>query len=118
MISVLILGIGLTTVANSYLVALRGVNASANSVGAMNLAKEKLEDLEVSSLKDGLSVSASQGVLKFSDKNYNYVQEISEIAQPQDLAKYLVQACLTLSWREQNIIKNATLSTYLPKQKE
>ena len=33
MVSVLILGFGLTLVANSYIVALRGVNATANDIG-------------------------------------------------------------------------------------
>jgi len=118
MICVLILGVGLASVANSYIVALRGANAAANNIGAMNLAKEKLDALEVSSLKDGLSASVDQGILKFSGKNYDYTQEIFEITQPEDLAKSYVQACLTLSWREQNIIKNATFSTYLSKQKQ
>lgn len=118
MISVLILGVGLASVANSYIVALRGVNATANNIGAIRLAKEKLDALEASSLRDGLPASVDQGALKFLSRNYDYVQEISEIAQPQDLAKFYMQACLTLSWREQNTIKNATFSTYLPKQQK
>jgi len=118
MLSVLILGVGLTAVANSYIVALRGVNATANNIGALNLAKEKLEDLEVLSLTDGLAASIIQGVLKSSNKNYDYKQEIFEITQPKSLAKSLVQACLSLGWQEQQITKDVTLSTYLPKQKE
>ena len=118
MISVLILGVGLTTVANSYIVALRGVNATANDIGALNLAREKLQDLEVLSLKDGIAASITQGVLKTPTKNYDYKQEIFEITQSKDLAKTLVQACLSLSWQEQYVTKNVTLSTYLPKQKE
>jgi len=118
MISVLILGFGLTLVANSYIVALRGVNSTANNVGALSLAREKFDALEVSSLKDGLSASVAQSVLKSCAKNYDYKQEIVEITQPKDLAKSLVQACLSLSWREQNATKNVALSTYLPKQKQ
>ena len=118
MICVLILGVGLTSVANSYIIALRGANASANNIAAIILAKEKLEELEVSSLQDGLSVSVDRGVLKFSSKSYNYAQEIVEVTEPENLARSLVEVCLTLNWREQNIIKNAILSTYLPKQKQ
>lgn len=114
----LILGFGLTLVANSYLVALRGVNSTANNIGALSLAREKLEALEVSSLKDGLSASVTQDILKSSAKNYDYKQEIIEITQPKDLAKFFVQACLSLSWQEQNATKNVTLSTYLPRQKQ
>lgn len=118
MISVLILGFGLALAANSYTVALRGVNAAANNIGALILAREKLDALEVSSLKDGLSASISQGILRSCAKNYDYKQEIIEMAQPEDLAKFLVQACLGLSWQEQNATKNVTFSTYLPRQKQ
>ena len=129
MISVLILGIGLTVVANSYIAALRGVNAAANIIGALNLAREKFEALEISSLKDGLSVSDVGGVLKSPTKNYDYTQVVVEISQPvigsqtttphaEALAKNLLQACLNLSWQERNAAKNVTFSTYLPKQKQ
>jgi len=118
MVSVLILGCGLTLVANAYLVALRGVNATANNIGALNLARENLELLEISSLKDGLSTALTQGVLKFSAKNYDYVQEIANIEQPEVLAEELLKVCLTLSWQEQNVAKNVVFSTYLPKQKQ
>ena len=114
----LILGFGLTLVANSYIVALRGANSATNNIGALRLGREKLEALEVLSLKDGLSASVTQGILKSSAKNYDYKQEIIEMTQPKDLAKSLVQACLSLSWREQNATKNVTFSTYLPRQKQ
>jgi len=117
MVSVLILGFGLTLVANAYLVALRGINATASNIGALSLARENFELLEISSLNNGLSVTTTQGVLKFSDKSYDYVQEITKVGQPEVLAKELLQACLTLSWREQNVAKNVVFSTYLPKQK-
>lgn len=118
MISVLILGLGLTVVINSYVVAARGLNSTANSIAAINLAKEKLNELEISSLKSGLTVSSARGVLGSHRKNYDYLQEVTEIAPTQDLAKYLVQACLSLSWKEQNLTKNVTLSTYLLKEKQ
>ena len=118
MVSVLILGFGLTLVANSYIVALRGVNATANDIGALSLAKESMESLEISSLRDGASTAATQGVLKFSNKSYDYVQEITKIEQPEVLSEELLQACLTLSWREQNVAKNVVFSTYLPKPKQ
>lgn len=120
MVSVLILGVGLTLVANSYLVALRGVNTATNNIEALSLAREKITALEMEGLKDGLSASSSSGVLKSPAKSYNYTQEIINLNQPEELIKYLVQACLAVSWQEQNIEKNVILSTYLPKlqQKE
>ncbi len=114
----LILGVGLTLVANSYLVALKGVNATASNIEALNLAKEKLEALEVLSLKDGLPVSDTREILKTPAKNYDFTQAVVEITQPEVLAKHLVQACLTLNWQEQNSVKNVTISTYLSKQKK
>lgn len=118
MISVLILGFGLTLAANSYIIALRGVNSTANNITALRLAREKLDELEILSLKDGLSACVTQDVLKTPAKNYDYKQEIIEITQPKDLAKILVKACLSLSWQEQNAAKNVTFSTYLPRQKQ
>jgi len=118
MLSVLILGFGLALAANSYLVALRGINSTADNIAALRLAREKLDALEVLSLKDGLSASVTRDILKSSAKNYDYKQEIIEMIQPKDLAKLFVQACLSLSWQEQNTAKNVTLSTYLPKQKQ
>jgi len=116
---VLILGIGLSIVINSYLVALRGVNIAQNNIQAMLLAKEKFDELEFLSLKDkGLSASNSvSDVIKVSGKDYNYSLNITDMTQPEYITKYLVQACLKLSWQEQNATKNATLSTYFPKHK-
>jgi len=119
MLSVLILGLGLVVVANSYLVALRGMNVSQNNVQAMILAKEKIDELEVSSLmQKGLSGFSESATLKSLGKNYNYALDITESTEPEYIAKYLVKACLVFSWQEQNSIKNATLSTYFPKYKE
>jgi len=118
MISVLILGVGLTLVANSYLVALRGINITANNIGALNLAKEKMEALEVLSLKDGLLASTTRESLKTPAKNYDWTQSVVEIIQPEVLAEHLMLACFSLNWQEQNAPKNVTLSTYLLKQKQ
>jgi len=84
MISVAILGFGLTIVANSYIVALKGSNAARNNIRALVLAKEKLEALESSSLNEGLDVAVSEEVLASPAKNYNYLQDIVEIDQPED----------------------------------
>lgn len=118
MISVVILGFGLTLAANSYLVALRAVSSSANNIAALSLAKEKFEELEALSLESPSSVSSSQSILKPSTTSYDYKQEIIEIAGKGDLAESLVQACLSLSWQEHNATKNVIFSTYLSKQKQ
>jgi prepilin-type N-terminal cleavage/methylation domain-containing protein len=116
MLSVLILGIGLTSVANSYILALRGANSAQNNISALILAKEKFENLELASLK-GAQPSSFTEIIKSAAKEYNYQQEITQIAESEDLAKYLVSACLTVSWPEKNSSKNVTLATYLLKQK-
>jgi prepilin-type N-terminal cleavage/methylation domain-containing protein len=116
MVSVLILGVGLVFVANSYVFALRGASFATNNIRAEIIAREKLEALEISSLKEGVSVSLTQGILKSSAKRYDYVQNIEAISQPQDLAKYFMLACLTVSWQERNAIKDVTLATYLSRK--
>lgn len=118
MISVVILGAGLTLVANSYIVAARGMNVSANHIQALELAKEKLAELESTSLKEGLISSFTQGVIESPLKNYDYSIDITDLTSPQELIKTFVQVCLTLSWKEQNTTKNVTLSTYLAKQQK
>ena len=117
MISVLILGIGLTAVANSYILALRGANTVQNNVAALILAKEKFENLEFASLKGATSSSSPAEIIKSPNKEYSYEQEINPASGPGDLTKYLVSACLTMSWPEKNSLKNVTLATYLLKQK-
>ncbi len=118
MISVLILGIGLTSVANSYILALRGANSARNNISALILAKEKFENLELASLNGALPAEPTNETVKSLTKNYNYQQEIAQVVESADLAKYLVSACLTISWSEKNSSKNVTLATYLLKQKE
>jgi Tfp pilus assembly protein PilV len=117
MISVVILGVGLSAVANSYILASRGASAAANKVSALILAKEKFDNFKFASLK-GASVGQSLPLtVKFSSKDYRYQEEISEIAEAQDLAKNLVLATATVSWSERNSPKNVTLVSYFPKQK-
>lgn len=115
----LILGLGLVIVANSYLVALKGINAAQNNIQAMVLAKEKLDELEVSSVvKKGLSVFSESSTRQSLGKDYNYALEITEVTEPEYIAKYIVRTCLAFSWQEQGAEKNATVSTYFPKIQE
>ena len=118
MLSVLILGIGLTVVANSYIAALRGINASQNNIQALILGKEKFDALEISSLKEGLAISLTEGTLGSGNKKYDYTLNITKLNQSEDLAKFLVQACLRLNWQEQTAAKYVTFSAYLPRQQE
>lgn len=118
MISVVVLGAGLTLVANSYLAGLRGINSAQNNIQAIVFAREKLEAAEGDSLKDGLPVSSISDILQSSGKQYKYTFNTTEITQPEYIAKDFVQACVKVSWQEQNAEKNVVLSTYLPRQKD
>ncbi|MFY9403002.1 MAG: type II secretion system protein [Candidatus Omnitrophota bacterium] len=118
MVSVLILGIGLVFVVNSYAVALRGVNSAVNIIEAMRLGQEKIEALEISSLKGELFSYQGQGVIKSLVKEYNYELLISEPEGFGPLSEHLVEACLGFNWQEQYSNKNASFSILLPKQKE
>ncbi|MCG2714100.1 MAG: type II secretion system GspH family protein [Candidatus Omnitrophica bacterium] len=118
MVSVLILGIGLTSVANSYILALRGANSVQNNISALILAKEKFENLEFASLKGAKPSFPAPEIIKSSNKDYNYQQEITKLPESDVLAKYLVSACSTINWPEKNSLKNVTLATYLLLLKE
>lgn len=120
MIGVLILGVGSALIVNTYMLALRGVNSAQNNIEAAILAREKFDELELSSLgvSGGLSSFVDEGSVKSQGKKYNYTLNVTAIAHPEDLNELLVQACITLSWQEQNKIKNVTLSSYLPKKAE
>ena len=119
MLSVLILGLGLVIIANSYLVALRGVNTAQNNIQAMVLVREKMDELELSSvLKKGLSVFSESDTLKSLGKTYGYSLEIAEMTEPEYMAKNIVQTCLAFSWEEKGVKKNATVSAYFPKYQE
>lgn len=119
MISVAILGIGLSVVANSYLVCLRGINSSQNNIQAQLLAKAKLEELEALSITgNGLTSFSEQKVIKSSGRDYHYSLSLIEITSPEYLAEHFLQACLSYSWQEQNALKNASFSTYFPKHEE
>ena len=137
MVSVLILGVGLTSVANSYILALRGANTVGNKISALIIIKEKFENLELVSLKGAKPAFFEPEIIKSSNKDYNYQQEITKLpgytdtetasdesasvesvkVEPDNLAKHLVLACLEVSWPEKNSSKNVTLATYLPRQK-
>ena len=118
MASVLILGVGLVFVANSYAVALRGAGSAANIIEAMKVGQERIEAFEASNLKGVLPGYQSQGTIKSSFKEYNYGLVVSQVAGFGPLAENLVEACLGLNWQEQNSNKNASFSIFLPKQKE
>ena len=118
MISVVVLGAGLTLVANSYLTALRGINSAQNNIQATVFSREKLEAAQSASLKNGLSASSVSDILQSSGKQYKYTFDTTEITQPEYIAKDFVRACVKVSWQEQNAEKNVILSTYLPRQKD
>ena len=118
MISVVVLGIGLAFVSNSYLIALRGINSAQNNIQAAVFARDKLEAEKLVSLKEGLPVSFTESTIQSLGRQCKYTLDITEITQPDYIAKYFVQACAKVSWQEQNSEKNVILSTYLPKLKE
>jgi len=117
MVSVTILGVGLTVIANSYVAALKGINSASNAVGALNLGKEKLENLEIFSLTNGLFTSESKSNLQTPGKNYNFKQQVTDVTESEILEKHLLQACIELSWQEQNVDKKVAFSTFISKDK-
>ena len=88
MISVLILGVGLASVANSYILALRGANSAGTNISALIITKEKFENLELASLKGARPAAPAGENIRSLTKDYNYQQEIILLDESLDLAKY------------------------------
>ena len=116
MLSVVILGAGLSFVANAYILSARGLNTASNKINALNLAREKMQELELTSLGKGLASSSFKDKITLQSRDYEYSQEVSEFIEPQEASKNLLEACLEISWKEQNLAKNVILSTYLLKE--
>ncbi|MFA5096055.1 MAG: prepilin-type N-terminal cleavage/methylation domain-containing protein [Candidatus Omnitrophota bacterium] len=119
MLSVAILGIGLALIANSYLMALRGITSTQNNIQAQFLAKAKFEELEEKALlQNGVLPFSESGVLKGPTRDYDYALEIGGISDSGSPVESLAQACIQLSWQEQNATKKIVFSSYLPLYKE
>lgn len=121
LISVAILGFGLVTVIQSYIISANALNISQNYINAMRIAKDKLSELELAAYeKEGLNpgFSPEQGEERMGQRNFNWLTEIRGISEPDYLAEELVEACVKLDWKEAGKHKDALLSTYLPRRKE
>lgn len=119
MIAVLILGVGLAVVIQSYLSSLRGINSSQNYIDAMRLSQEKLSELEVVSYENsGLVPQADFGSTNLGGRSFNWMTQIEETAEPEYLSNDTITARVVFGWQEKNITKSAGLAVYLPKKKD
>lgn len=121
LISVAILGFGLVIVIQSYIASASALNISQNYVEAMQLAKDKLTELELTAYeKNGLppQVESSSGREKIGSRDFNWSTEVREITEPEYLIEKLVEVCVKVDWKEAGIAKDALLSTYLPRVQE
>lgn len=121
LISVAILGFGLLIIIQSFFSSLNGLNASRNYTDAMNLANDKISGLELIAYeKNGLlpELGLDAGRIRIGNRDFSWSSQILEVAEPQYLAKELVEACIKVDWKERNILKSAALATYLPRFKE
>jgi hypothetical protein len=116
-----ILGFGLVIVIQSYITSAAAINTSQNYVEAMQLAKDKLTELElVAYEKSGLLPQAgyASGIEKLGSRDFNWAIDVKEITEPDYLNEKLVEVCLEADWKEGGKFKDVLLATYLPRKKE
>jgi len=121
LISVAILGFGLVIVIQSYMTSANALNISQNYVQAMQLAKDKLNEIELISYeKNGLlpQAESGSGTEKIGARDFNWVTEVREVLEPEYLSEKLVEVCVKLNWKEAGKAKDVSLSTYLSRVKE
>ena len=118
MVSVVILGFGLSIVIQSYMSALAGLDTSKNMVESMFFAQKKIEELISDSYKNNGSLPESDsGVIKLDKKFFNWKTEISGIEEPEYLSGNFMAAEVSVDWKERNVDKNMAVAIYLPKRK-
>ncbi|MDD5504831.1 MAG: hypothetical protein PHV77_05965 [Candidatus Omnitrophica bacterium] len=119
MASVLVLGIGLVLVANSYMLALKASNSASNNIQALYLAQSKMDALEITDLEEaGFSPCQYNEVLQYAGRDYDYNIAITKDAGSLTLSKYYVGACLTVGWEEQGSARKAVLTSFFQKKEE
>jgi len=119
MISVVILGFGLSIVIQSYMSALSGFNTSQNYIAAMRFAKEKAAELEVAAYENkGLLPEAKSGETTLGARAFRWKTEVSDVPGSGNFTKDFVVAAVSMDWQERNIHKDSAIVTYLPKRKE
>ncbi|MFH0828162.1 MAG: type II secretion system protein [Candidatus Omnitrophota bacterium] len=118
MVSVVILGFGLSIVIQSYMSALAGLDTSRNMVESMFFAQKKIEELTADSYKNNGSLPESDsGVVKLGERFFNWKTEISGIEEPEYLSGNFVAAEVSVDWKERSVDKNTALAIFLPRRK-
>jgi prepilin-type N-terminal cleavage/methylation domain-containing protein len=121
MISVVILGVGLVVVIQSFLSSARGLNTTQNYIEALRVAQDKFSELELSSYENkGLlpDLDSKSGAGFLGPREFNWVSKVKEITEPDYLTEKLVEVCVNLNWKERNVSRDVSLATYLPREKE
>ncbi len=119
MISVVILGFGLSIVIQSYMSALSGFNTSQNYIAAMRFAKEKGVELEIAAYENkGLLPEEKSGETTLGAREFHWKTKVSEVPNSGNFSNDFVMAAVSMDWQERNIHKNRVIVTYLPKRKE
>ncbi len=117
MVSVVILGFGLSIVIQSYMSALAGLDTSKNMVEAMFFAQKKIDELSSDAYKNnGTLAETDSGVVKLGERFFNWKTEVRGIEEPEYLSGNFMAAEVSVDWKERNVGKNAALAIYLPKR--
>lgn len=121
MISMVILGVGLVVVIQSFLSSAGGLNTTQNYIEALRIAQDKFAELELASYENnGLlpDLDSNSGAGFLGPRKFDWVSQVNEITEPDYLTEKLVEVCVKLDWKERNVTRDISLAGYLPKQKE
>ena len=119
MISIVILYFGLCVILNSFIGAIRALNAGQNYIESASFAREKIEEMEIASYENkGLALDKQSGNFTSRGRDFFWRSEAAEIADRSELAKEMLLVQVSLDWKERGIPKSSSIVTYLPKIKE
>lgn len=133
MISIVILYFGLCVILNSFIGAVRALNAGQNYIESASFARGKIEEMEIASYENkGLAADTQSGSFTSEGRDFSWRLEAADISdRSQDhglasdgqshspeLAKEMLLVQVSLDWKERGIPKSSSIVAYLPKIKE
>lgn len=119
LISMVILGLGLVVILQSYLAAMNAVQSSQDLLTAARFIGGKSTEMEVEAYEnDGLAPAVIQGAFPSGGRAFNWTVDIAETRESYRHANDTVSVLVRLDWRERSRKKSASLLSYLPRKKE
>jgi len=119
LLSVVILSFGLVAIIGSYMTVANALEGSQNRLKAIEFLQDKLAILQQGIIEENYP-EPSRGQVALNNRPATYTLEISNLPtfEEIDLNDKLSLVKLSLAWKERNIDKDASVSTYLKKKQQ